>query len=420
MEDARTTGLNYLARRPVSKHVIARDRANPEWRDAPERSLLEWLIALNQVNPHEPNRLLDCLTPDILQGKLGTTNMSVRRAVFLRSQDEHPLRSTAFNMVERLSDQLAREPREVLYNEWFRAMTTAGFYHMSYRFAWITKNLMRGPAYRRLLEVGIDAAAKRGDTKMLTCCIELLKDRQLTPCMGNENDCRCITCQLQNAIWHMDPDSFLVHPYTNDRTAAATQLARQTRKAVTIMNLIQDGVGIPTLPGSMLTRRAGGEVDVPLFDNVVAMGEFQLVQAYLDADRRAKPHRYDWTVSAEKLRALLNNTVPQGEQETLEALERRAVRAGIHVPYHLRTLTRFPDEIWHLLQMNKSLIDYNAVRRLLEERIEEKRCEPIFARWGQLVTSGIIMCGVKDRWTAKEQAWKLNAEKAERVRNGGA
>merc|ERR1719247_981683 len=140
-----------------------------------------------------------------------------------------------------------------------------------------------------------------------------------------------------------------------------------------MMKLIQDGVGrMPaTLSGNLL--KAPAATLVPLFDTVVALGEFQLVQAYLDVDRRAKGHRDEWSVSVEELCVKRDITVPNGEEETLEYLQRGANGAKIIVPIHQRTLTRFPDEVWERLGMNKNLINYGEVRRLLSERIAEKR-----------------------------------------------
>merc|ERR1712139_317473 len=74
------------------------------------------------------------------------------------------------------------------------------------------------------------------------------------------------------------------------------------------------------------------------------------------------------------------------------------------------TLENFPIEAWHRLNLNRSLIDYKEVKRLLEERIEEK----VVARWKEMCEFAMFTCAAQDKEAAAEQAYHLNAEKADR------
>merc|ERR1712139_398426 len=76
------------------------------------------------------------------------------------------------------------------------------------------------------------------------------------------------------------------------------------------------------------------------------------------------------------------------------------------------TLENFPIEAWHRLNLNRSLIDYREVKRLLEERIEEK----VVARWKEMCEFAMFTCAAKDKVAVEEQADELLLEKAERVR----
>merc|ERR1712139_15876 len=112
----------------------------------------------------------------------------------------------------------------------------------------------------------------------------------------------------------------------HDYTRSEAQF-RQHRKAVTIMSLIHDQAG--TLSTDMLPNRR----DPPFFLEVIAMGEFELVRAFLDIERRAVAQRSAWRVGrgGDFLQIQLTQTVPDNEQDMLQALQQRAERYNIDI-----------------------------------------------------------------------------------------